>query len=115
LVDDAGIPAAGAAPQRVADLLRTFSPSPSPARRRRAATRPDAPRTIVPLLVVPDEGSTPLDPGRIDDARRRLKDQAAAGADAASAPPGPAPEVDPGSFDAARSRLRASRAGARRD
>jgi hypothetical protein len=105
---------AGAAPARVAELLRTFSPDQrQPARRRGAAARADAPRTIVPLLVVPDEGSTPLDPGRIDDARRRLKEQAAA---ASQAPPvTEAPAVDPGSFDAARTRLRASRAGSRRD
>ncbi len=68
----------------------------------------------MPLLVVPDEGSTPLDPARIDDARRRLKEQAAA----ATVTPAPLPageSVDPGSFDEARARLRAGRARTRRD
>ncbi len=105
MVDGPDTPAAGAAPQRVADLLRTFAPSPD--QRRRRARRPDAPRTIVPLLVVPAEGSTPLDPERIDDARRRLKEQAAA---AAAAPPvTEAVPVDPDAFDSARRRLRSTR------
>jgi hypothetical protein len=93
-------PAAGAAPARVAELLRTFTPAPA---RRRRSVRPDAPQTIVPLLVLPDSGTTPLDPGRIDEARRRLKEQAAT---AAAVAPVTAPDVDPGAFDAARQRLR---------
>ncbi len=102
-------PAAGAAPDRVAALLRTFSPA--PAARRRRTPRPDAPGTIVPLLVVPDEGTTPLDPGRIDDARARLKARAAEeAARAAEAPvPPDAVPADPQSFDAARQRLRRTR------
>ncbi|MCW3000284.1 MAG: hypothetical protein JWN65_3833, partial [Solirubrobacterales bacterium] len=105
---DVGAPTAGAAPQRVADLLRTFSPDTrSPARRRRPG-RPDAPQSIVPLLTLPGEGTTPLDPSRIDAARLRLKTEAAESAAASRpAPPAAPAEVDPDSFDAARSRLRA--------
>jgi hypothetical protein len=96
-------PPAGAAPQQVADLLRTFSAA--PARRRRGArARPDAPDTIIPLLVPPAEPA--LDPTRIDAARERLKEQAAAAATAAALPPSPSAPVDPASFDAARARLR---------
>jgi hypothetical protein len=109
---DAEAPSAGAAPQRVADLLRTFSPGTRPPARRRRQGRPDGPQSIIPLLTLPGEGTTPLDPGRIDAARLRLKSDAAEAAAAAAAaavgaPPAATPtEVDPGSFDAARSRLR---------
>ncbi|UTI63485.1 hypothetical protein NBH00_19315 [Paraconexibacter antarcticus] len=104
-----GSPTPGADPQQVADLLRTFSSA--PARRRRRA-RADAPDSIVPLIVPPE--APPLDPGRIEAARERLKAEAAArlaAAAAAAAGPAdaagpPADGVDPASFDAARARLR---------
>lgn len=103
---------AGADPQQVADLLRTFSAAPV-RRRRRGARRADAPDTIVPLIVPAAEPA--LDPGRIEAARDRLKAEAAArlaAAAAAAAGGDPAPQpgpVDVGSFDAARERLRSAR------
>jgi hypothetical protein len=100
-----GASPAGAAPQRVADLLATFAPA--PARRRRRA-RPDAPQSIIPLLTPPQDGRTPIDPGRIDAARTRMKAEAAAAARAGDAtPPATPADVDPAAFDAAKSRLRA--------
>ncbi|WP_354698701.1 hypothetical protein [Paraconexibacter sp. AEG42_29] len=107
MVDEPSRPPAGAAPQQVADLLRTFSGGAATGRRRRRP-REDAPDTIVPLLVEPDE--TPLDPSRIEAARARLKEQAAAAvATAAAEPAAGAQAVDPAAFDAARSRLRTRR------
>lgn len=103
---------AGADPQQVADLLRTFSSAPA-RRRRRSARRADAPDTIVPLIVAAAEPA--LDPGRIEAARDRLKAEAAArlaAAAAAAGGSGTAAErgpVDLGSFDAARERLRSPR------
>ncbi|MCW3000608.1 MAG: hypothetical protein JWN65_4157 [Solirubrobacterales bacterium] len=98
-----GAPPAGAAPQRVADLLRTFAPAPA---RRRRKGRPDAPQSIIPLLTLPEDGHTPIDPGRIDAARARMK-AAAEAAGAGDATPSTPADVDPAAFDAARSRLRA--------
>lgn len=111
--DAAGAPRAGAAPQQVADLLRTFTPGTSqrPVRRRRRPREDGVGgiEFIVPLLVTPDE--TPLDPSRIEAARERLKAQSLAAKAAAAAAlrgenAGVVADVDPGSFDAARSRLR---------